>query len=533
MGNIVLSIEACATWELLTEFQTVKNGDFTPIVVGTGDFKWVIDGVEYLNLSPTIPLTGATIDVELYGMNTPLVTEFKLFGDDTAGDVDLSHEAFYPVEIIQIWNATKGVDTLTLPTTNNGLGFRNLTLYNLDITSLDLSTFTDYDNGNISVNLIPLTSLTLPATMTGEVTYVGFSNLALTSLDISVYDTLGTNTSFYISDNVSLASLVLPTISSGEIGTIAINGNSLLTSTIDLTSYTNFKTNANIRIYENDILTTINLPTTNTAILQQIRIEDNALLSSITNQSNFDIVASSVVISNNPNITTFDMSGWDFGNYSEINITDMIGLTNLSLRTTPTTDEVYYVRINNVAATSLDLSLLGNVTTEAQVEIENVSATSITMPSSFSGSVEIFKVNITSVSTLDISAINTISSNGEIQVRGNSNLTTIILPTSYLGNNIKTFDISQNGVLTHFSLPTFTTIMETNSSALDFSQNGWSTAEVNQTLVEVDTFYTDLGYTGSTFDLGTNSAPDGSSGGYDGVTAKANLIAKNLTVVTD
>ena len=32
---------------------------------------------------------------------------------------------------------------------------------------------------------------------------------------------------------------------------------------------------------------------------------------------------------------------------------------------------------------------------------------------------------------------------------------------------------------------------------------------------------------------GTNAAPDGSSGGYDGLTAKANLIAKGFTVNTN
>jgi hypothetical protein len=63
-------------------------------------------------------------------------------------------------------------------------------------------------------------------------------------------------------------------------------------------------------------------------------------------------------------------------------------------------------------------------------------------------------------------------------------------------------------------------------------------AEVNHILVDLANLVSGEGvggdYTGRRIYMyGTNAAPDSSSGGYDGLTAKANLQAKGITVNTN
>lgn len=58
-------------------------------------------------------------------------------------------------------------------------------------------------------------------------------------------------------------------------------------------------------------------------------------------------------------------------------------------------------------------------------------------------------------------------------------------------------------------------------------------AEVNRMLVEINAIATS-GFTGRSIIMnGTNAAPDSSSGGYDGLTAKTALQSKGFTVTTN
>ncbi|MFY0628221.1 MAG: fibronectin type III domain-containing protein [Reichenbachiella sp.] len=61
--------------------------------------------------------------------------------------------------------------------------------------------------------------------------------------------------------------------------------------------------------------------------------------------------------------------------------------------------------------------------------------------------------------------------------------------------------------------------------------NNMTAAEVNEYLFRID-YYAVSGTT-AIFLHGTNAAPDGSSGGYDGLTAKSNLISKGYTLFTN
>lgn len=68
------------------------------------------------------------------------------------------------------------------------------------------------------------------------------------------------------------------------------------------------------------------------------------------------------------------------------------------------------------------------------------------------------------------------------------------------------------------------------TTSINQSNNGHTAAQTNEILVSLD----NTGITNKTLTLtGSNAAPDGTSGGFDGLTAKSNLIAKGWTVITN
>ena len=84
------------------------------------------------------------------------------------------------------------------------------------------------------------------------------------------------------------------------------------------------------------------------------------------------------------------------------------------------------------------------------------------------------------------------------------------------------------GIIDITQLPNMTDINNHYSTLI---YNGWNTAQVNEMLVMYDTISVG-GYTGRTIQINNNPAPDSISGGFDGLTAKANLIAKGFNVLT-
>ena len=73
---------------------------------------------------------------------------------------------------------------------------------------------------------------------------------------------------------------------------------------------------------------------------------------------------------------------------------------------------------------------------------------------------------------------------------------------------------------------------EINNSSIFLHNCSLDVVNVNKILVDLDTNSTNS-FTGRSINLSGNTAPDGSSGGFDGLTAKANLISKGFTVTTD
>ncbi len=105
-------------------------------------------------------------------------------------------------------------------------------------------------------------------------------------------------------------------------------------------------------------------------------------------------------------------------------------------------------------------------------------------------------------------------------------------------NALKFFNMSGNSSLGYFDIVTlFPNLTDVSGSSLsnaiwNLSNNGYNTATVNQVLVDFDTISV-AGYNYRRIDVRTNAAPDNSSGGVDGLAAKASLQSKGFTVLTD
>lgn len=276
----------------------------------------------------------------------------------------------------------------------------------------------------------------------------------------------------------------------------------------------------------------------------------------------------SIDFSNDDVIDSFNCSGCV--NFSVLDLRNNNNLTSVTFPTSSTV--ISSIHLFSTGVSSLDFSPLSGLGGTIHV-YNNSSLTSITNPSSSESFVNYFAYNCDLTGTLNMSGLTGLS--GSINLRTNPNLTSVTLPTSSgaitsfaaeqcdltgtfnastLSNMSGVFWLHTNPNLTSVTFPSnsntftqiyfyscdlgyidFTTIpnaTEVNSSNIQLQNNNMTAAEVNQILVDLDTNSTG-GFTGRSITIsGTNAAPDGSSGGYDGSTAKTNLIAKGFTVTT-
>jgi hypothetical protein len=186
----------------------------------------------------------------------------------------------------------------------------------------------------------------------------------------------------------------------------------------------------------------------------------------------------------------------------------------------------------NVAYCNLTGTLdLSNVPIEGSNTFNNNSnLTSITLATSGNGTITYFvanSCNLTGDMDFKDAAINATGVQ-YIYLQANPNLTGIIFKPSGNGYIIKlyayTCDLGYINFNVGFNL-------QLNNTNIDIKDNSMTVSEVNHILVDLDSI-SSSGYTGRVINIGgTNADPDGSSGGYDGLTAKSNLEGKGFTVI--
>jgi len=258
----------------------------------------------------------------------------------------------------------------------------------------------------------------------------------------------------------------------------------------------------------------------------------------------------------------------DLSEFENVSHWDMRGNPALTAITLPTNINVPVTYLNlsdNSLGGHMDLSPFTNISGSI-LGFLNTSLTGVTFPLSLSAApytnfsgCDLRNVNLSSLSELG----------GVISFASNSNLSAITFPIStapvtymYLnGCNFKDLDFTSlnigglmhlhdNSSLSSITFSTSTLNISTISAyscnlgyvnfypisggsnddlTITLASNAMAATDVNHILVDLD----DIGWTGGTLYIaGTNAAPDGTSGGYNGTGATQNLIANGWTVTT-
>lgn len=308
-----------------------------------------------------------------------------------------------------------------------------------------------------------------------------------------------------------------------------------------------------LHIYSNTGMTNLSIPVTtwtqfwtyNTALVNitfpsgtvfnkvNLQVGDTATLTTLS----FANVSGTAVVINaeDTSITSIDTTTFNFSTTPGDNCQfDVGGCTSLTtINHTGNTGNLQNYIADQIAATSLtipfDFSVTGNVT----IFIANASnLTTITYTGT--GLIRTYRVYSNDLTgTHDISMFN-FAANSSLWAYDNPNMTSINHGSSKTGT-FSSYQVFTTGV-GYYSLGgnTFTANVD-----CDMFSNAWTAAEINEWLVNMDNggggeaLLPASATTGNINLAGSNAAPDGSSGGFDGTTAKANIIADGYTVSTN
>lgn len=352
--------------------------------------------------------------------------------------------------------------------------------------TMDLSLFTEVTNFTFNQNNI--TGVTFPTSSALMTSLLFFENAIAGTIDLSPFSNLGGAIQIY--ENSGLTGITLP--GSTQLITVFSFHTCDLTGAFDLS---NLDLSGIIRLYNNANLTGVTFPST-TNTFTNIWIYNTGLTGTL-DMSPISNLAGSIQLNDNSALTdvTFPSSASliteiDVRNSDITGTFDLTNLTNLS-------GELSLNQNDNM--TGITLPSIPNIVT-----ITNISANDLT-------------------GTIDISNITKMKTS--LFATGNSNMTGLTLPAT---NEVMATMNMQNNDLGYVDLSVLTATNDNISIRLD--NNNMTAAEVNCILEDLD----NTGWIDGTINIaGSNSAPDGSSGGCDGDAAKANLIVNGWTVTTN
>lgn len=229
------------------------------------------------------------------------------------------------------------------------------------------------------------------------------------------------------------------------------------------------------------------------------------------------------------------MLGLDFSNLSNIGGSmiiygnDVATFYNFPAVASPNTLSI--LMYENNLLTSIDLS---NVNIAGNIDLyENDILATISLPAS-SGAITRFRAFDNPVLTsLDLSGLSFASFVSSIEAQQCPLLTSFVPPTLPNGTVVQTFNLSGIGAVGVFALQNMNDYSDIDTHITNIQDNSYTTAEVNEMLVKFDSIAVG-GFISRNFYIdGTNSAPDSSSGGFNGNAAKSSIQSKGYNVVTN
>ena len=401
---------------------------------------------------------------------------------------------FQRVEVDEGWYFQTNIDVDTT-TFDPGIISSDLASWEL----VDGTTYTDINLLSISssvglgVNELNGTIQNVKLSMDSEtfdnVTYINLiSDNIYGNFDFSPFS--GSCNTLYIYNNPNLTSITNPTSSVNIAVYQAYNCD--LTGALDLSTLTGF--GGYFNVFGNSNLTSITNPVSSQVFTHYRAYNCNLTgtldLSTLTGLGGF------VFLHSNPNLT------------SVVN---------------PVSSQVIpQYRVNNCDLTgTLDLSTLTGLGGLVYL-YSNPNLTSIVNPVSSQVFSRYYAYNCDLTGTLDLSGLTGLG--GLLFLYSNPNLTSIVNPVS---SQVFSRYYAYNCDLGYIDFSTFTGTSD--GILIQLQNNNMTVTEVNHILVDLD----NNGWINGTLNIsGTNAAPDGTSGGFDGITAKANLIANGWVVTT-
>jgi len=514
------------TWKLAAYFYTNSPNTqvFNPAITSTAgvdsDFAWVLGGNTYYRKSlgdENLYLDGSTQLVELYVQDGCPGIQGILFNDDyIIGKVFLLGSVFDALTSIYL-NDNPNMTGIVLPDTHSGT-MKSINIQDSGLSGvLDLSMITNWDNytvivleGNSALNNINFN----PSATTGKVKTLKFNECNLTGiLDLSIFDKFEYSASIYTYSNPNLTGVTFASSFStpGTISQFYLHSCGF-TGTLDLSMFTHFTTSGSIHVYNNPNMTGVNFASSITGTISYLYVYNTGITGTL-DLSMFTTFSSTAMLYLNDN-------------------PDMTGVTFAS-SITGTISRIYLY--NTGVSGTLDLSMFDTFSaTYATLQLHtNPNLTAITWAASISGTFGILQVHDTKLTgAVDLSLITSFTTAATFSLYGDDfALTSLTLAASISGIFSYARIRNLNGI--YVSPLNFDTPMDRNYSRWYVDNNTWTVAQVNQFLAEMDA-QTDGSYTSRSLEIrGDNAAPDSSSGGYDGLTAKTNLIAKGITVNTN
>jgi len=458
--------------------------------------------------------------------------------------------------------------------------FTNFTLDGfVGITSLDISGLSGLGGDFSAISCSSLTGATFPNT---NETFTSFnllgSNLKGT-LDLSPLQQLGggadgTLTSgIYLAKVTGLTEIILPTGSTAPTGFQLwprdnlgfLNEPGSLNKPLDLSGLLNL--GGIINIQAQDLMTGITFPISagtfsrfkiNACGINNIVMPSDCLFD--TSLSSF----SGIEIKFNPNLTgitfpntistgdvnslslfsnnlqgTIDISmltGLGSSSGGVVEIVSNSGLTKVIFP--DSSNSITSLRVDNNDLRFLNISGLTGIHGSIKAN-NNINLSGVTFPITSISSGSLTSIDFSSTSLqghLDLSPLSNLGRDNNINsgfyLFAGGNLTGVTLPT----NSKTLFGIDlQNNNLSYVDTTTMSNMAEGLAFHFNIYNNNLTTAEVNHMLVDFDNNTTGTTYVANSHSIKiyNNSAPDSSSGGFDGITAKSNLQVKGFTVTTD
>jgi hypothetical protein len=311
----------------------------------------------------------------------------------------------------------------------------------------------------------------------------------------------GNTISHTYSDTGTTKTVCVRTNRVADLGTMITDSSEKFVGHMDFSGWSNFGASGVFFMYSNPGITRFTFPSSNQVI------------------NNF-------LIQSNSSITEVDLSTLNVG--GQINMAGCGSLTAVTHGYT--TQNFLSLNFNSCDITgNYDLTMFPNLGGQFTGWV-NSNLTSVTHTASTKTFSQYYLYFNDMTGTHDVSMLSGLG--GAFRMNNNPNLTSILNPTSTQSFSNYWVDDCDIDYINFYPLS------GSSMSNIRLNDNNMTTSEVNRFLVEFNDISTNLntvGWSGTTLWIhGTNSAPDGSSGGYDGLAALSSLTGgtNNWTITT-